>query len=96
MGVTQMKCYEAGASQPTLDVIRKLSQVLRMSADELLLGKAERGPDEDLRSQFEAISRFDDDEKGVVMSVLEGLLPTYEARRWSAGMAAAAAKESAR
>src|SRR5271166_4114072 len=94
LGITQMKRYEAGASQPTLDVIRKLSQVLRVSADELLFGKAERGPDEDLRLQFEAISRFSDDEKKVVRSVLEGLLLTHEARRWSAGMAAA--KESTR
>lgn len=95
LGITQMKRYEAGASQPTLDVIRKLSQVLRVSADELLFGKAERGPDEDLRLQFEAIARFDDDEKKVVRSVLEGLLLTHEARRWSAGMAAAA-KENTR
>jgi hypothetical protein len=59
-----MKRYEAGASQPTLDVIRKLSQALRVSADERLFGKAQRGPDEDLRLQFEAISRFNDDKKG--------------------------------
>ena len=92
LGITQMKRYEAGASQPTLEVIRKLSQALRVSADELLFGKAQRGPDEDLRLQFEAISRFNDDEKKVVRSVLEGLLLTHEVRRWSAG--AAAAKEN--
>jgi transcriptional regulator with XRE-family HTH domain len=85
LGITQMKRYEAGASQPTLDVIRKLAQALRVSADELLFGKAERGPDEDLRLQFEAISRFTEEEKKVVRSVLEGLLLTHEARRWSAG-----------
>jgi len=88
LGITQMKRYEAGTSQPTLDVIRKLSQVLRVSSDELLFGRAERGPDEDLRLQFEAISRFNDEEKKVVRSVLEGLLLTHEARRWSAGTAA--------
>ena len=94
LGITQMKRYEAGASQPTLEVIRKLSQVLRVSADELLFGKAQRGPDEDLRLQFEAVSRLNDDEKNVVRSVLEGLLLTHEVRRWSAGTAAA--KENTR
>ncbi len=93
LGITQMKRYEAGASQPTLEVIRKLSQQLRVSADELLFGKAQRGPDEDLRLQFEAISRFNDDEKKVVRSVLEGLLLTHEVRRWSAS---APAKENTR
>ena len=85
LGITQMKRYEAGTSQPTLDVIRRLSQALRVSADELLFGKTERGPDEDLRLQFEAISRFNEDEKKVVRSVLEGLLLTHEVRKWSAG-----------
>jgi transcriptional regulator with XRE-family HTH domain len=96
LGITQMKRYEAGTSQPTLEVIRKLSQALRVSADELLFGKTERGPDEDLRLQFEAISRFNDEEKKVVKSVLEGLLLTHEARRWSAGMPPAASKENTR
>jgi transcriptional regulator with XRE-family HTH domain len=96
LGITQMKRYEAGTSQPTLDVIRKLSQALRVSADELLFGKAERGPDEDLRLQFEAISRFNEEEKKVVRSVLEGLLLTHEARRWSPGAASAASKGNTR
>ena len=89
LGITQMKRYKAGGSQPTLDVIRKLSQALRVSADELLFGKAQRGPDQDLRLQFEAISRFNDDEKKVLRSVLQGLLLTHEVRRCSAGTAAA-------
>ena len=83
MGITQMKRYEAGSSQPTLEVIRKLSQALRVSADELLFGTTERGPDEDLRLQFEAVSRFYDEEKKVVRSVLEACILTHEARRWS-------------
>ena len=93
LGISQMKRYEAGASQPTLEVIRRLSQTLRVSADELLFGKAQRGPDEDLRLQFEAISRFNGEEKKVVRSVLEGLLLTHEVRRCSAG---SAAKENTR
>ena len=93
LGITQMKRYEAGTSQPTLEVIRRLSQALRVSADELLFGKTGRGPDEELRLQFEAISRFDEEEKKVVRSVLEGLLLTHEARRWSSN---APSKENAR
>lgn len=96
LGITQMKRYEAGTSQPTLEVIRKLSQALRVSADELLFGKAERGPDEDLRLQFEAISRFNEEEKKVVRSVLEGLLLTHEARRWSNGSTTSATEENLR
>ena len=82
MHVVQLRRYEAGTSQPTLDVIRKLSTALQVSADMLLFGKDERGPDDDLRLQFEAVSRFDEEEKRVVRSLLEGMILKHEARRW--------------
>ena len=83
MHVVQLRRYEAGTSQPTLDVIRKLSTALQVSADMLLFGKDQRGPDDDLRLQFEAVSRFDAEEKNVVRSLLEGMILKHEARRWS-------------
>jgi transcriptional regulator with XRE-family HTH domain len=82
MHVVQLRRYEAGTSQPTLDVIRKLSTALQVSADMLLFGKDQRGPDDDLRLQFEAVSRFDEEEKRVVRSLLEGMILKHEARRW--------------
>lgn len=82
MHVVQLRRYEAGTSQPTLDVIRKLSTALQVSADMLLFGKDQRGPDDDLRLQFEAVSGFDEEEKHVVRSLLEGMILKHEARRW--------------
>ena len=82
-GISQLKRYESGASQPTLDVIKRLAQALRVSSDYLLFGKDERGPDDDLRLQFEAVSRFSSEEKKVVKSLLEGMILKHEAKRWS-------------
>jgi transcriptional regulator with XRE-family HTH domain len=79
--VTQLRRYEAGTSQPTLDVLRKLAVALSVSADLLLFDRDERGPDDDLRFQFEALSRLDPEDKAVVKSVLEGLLLKHEAKR---------------
>lgn len=79
--VTQLRRYEAGTSQPTLDVLRKLAVTLRVSADLLLFDEDERGPDDDLRMQFEALSQLDPEEKDVVRSVLEGLLLKNQAKR---------------
>ena len=79
--VTQLRRYEAGTSQPTLDVLRKLAVTLSVSADLLLFDQDERGPDDDLRLQFEAVSQLGEDEKEVVRSVLEGLLLKSQAKR---------------
>ncbi len=49
-----------------------------------LTPKNERGPDDDLRLQFEATQRLTDEEKTTVKRVLEGLLLAHEAKRWAA------------
>src|SRR5215469_13131965 len=59
MHISQIRRYESGQSQPTLDAIRKLARALTVSADMLLFGQDERGPADDLRLQFEAASRLD-------------------------------------
>ena len=81
--VIQVRRYESGASQPTLDVIRRLAVALQVSADVLIFGVDERGPDGDLRLQFEAISKFAPDEKKVIKALLEGMILKHEAKRWS-------------
>jgi transcriptional regulator with XRE-family HTH domain len=82
--LTQIQRYESGAVQPTLDVIRRLAIALSVSADLLVFDKDERGPDDDLRLQFEAVSRMSQDEKKIIKALLEGMILKHEAQRWSA------------
>jgi hypothetical protein len=70
---------------PPLDVIRSLVVALDASSDRLLFAKDERGPDEDLKLQFEAVSKFDPEAKKVVQQVQDSMILKQEARRWSAG-----------
>jgi len=83
MHISQIRRYEGGQSQPTLDAIRKLAIALSVSADMLLFETDERGPDEELKLQFEAVCRLDPEEKKVIRSVIESILLRHEARRWS-------------
>ncbi len=81
--VTQLRRYEAGKSQPTLDVLRKLARSLGVSADTLVFDTDERGPSDDLKLQFEAAQRLDPDERNTVKELIEGMLLKHEARRWA-------------
>jgi len=81
--VVQLRRYEGGKSQPTLDVIRKLATALHITANELIFDEYERGPDADLRLQFEAISKFNMEEKQIIKALLEGMILKHEAKRWS-------------
>ena len=77
----QLKRYEAGSSQPTLDVIRNLAVALGTTSDQMLFDKEERGPDDDLRLQFEAVSRFDAEDRKTARALLDGLILRHEAKR---------------
>jgi len=50
----------------------------------LFFEKDERGPDEELRVQFESVSQLDPEEKKVIRSVIESIILRHEGRRWSA------------
>jgi transcriptional regulator with XRE-family HTH domain len=81
--VSQVRRYEAGDSQPNLEALRNLALALSVSTDALVFDEAERGPDDDLRLQFEATSRLDDEGKTLVKALLEAVLLRQEARRWT-------------
>jgi transcriptional regulator with XRE-family HTH domain len=96
--VNQIKRYEAGSAQPSLEGLKKIAKAFSVSTDWLLFEDAERGPDEDLRLQFEAMNQLSPDEKAVARAVLEGLLLKHVAHKWSApGLAerAQAARQAA-
>jgi transcriptional regulator with XRE-family HTH domain len=81
--VTMIRRYEANETQPTLDVIRKLAIALGVSADTLVFDAKERGPDDDLRLQFEALSQFTPEEKAIVRVLLESLILKHDANRFA-------------
>lgn len=79
--VTQLRRYEAGTNQPTLDVLRALAIALSVSTDALVFDTDERGPSDDLRLTFEATQRLDPDERTTVRQLIEAILLRHEARR---------------
>jgi transcriptional regulator with XRE-family HTH domain len=56
--VSQVRRYEGGNSTPTLDALKRIAIALSVSSDQLLFDEHERGPDDDLRLQFEATIRL--------------------------------------
>jgi len=51
----------------------------------LLFDSEERGPDEELRYQFEAIRHFDPEDRKVAKAVIDGLILKSQAKRLAAG-----------
>ncbi|VAW78456.1 hypothetical protein MNBD_GAMMA13-2172 [hydrothermal vent metagenome] len=81
MHVNQIKKYEAGTAQPTLGAMIKLAQTLHVSLDALVFEEGDRGPDDDLRLQFEAISRMSDEDKKIIKALLDGMIIKHQTQQ---------------
>ncbi|WP_075186740.1 helix-turn-helix domain-containing protein [Teredinibacter haidensis] len=79
--VNQIKRYEAGTAQPTLDTLVRLAKELHTTLDDLVFGEDHRSPEDDLKLQFEALSQFDENERMVVKKLLESLILKHNAKR---------------
>ncbi|NIH15845.1 helix-turn-helix transcriptional regulator [Serratia symbiotica] len=74
VAVLQIRRYEGGNSEPTLDVIRRLAIALGVSADMLVFDEQERSPVGQLRYQFETISRMPQHEQDVIRELLDAMI----------------------
>jgi len=81
--VQQIKRYETRTAQPSVEALIKLAKTLGVSTDTLLFDPAERGPSDDLRLQFEALSQFSTEEKKIAKAVIEGLILKHHAQRFA-------------
>ena len=48
----------------------------------LVFGVDERGPDKQLKLQFEAMSHLSNNEKKIVKELIDGMIIEYQTRRW--------------
>ncbi|WP_321945895.1 helix-turn-helix transcriptional regulator [Paraburkholderia sp. J10-1] len=79
--VNQVRRYEAGSAQPTLEALTRLAQTLHVSLDELVFEENERGPSDELRLQFEAVSQMPEDERNIIKALLDGMILKHRARQ---------------
>lgn len=81
--VNQIRRYESGSAQPSLEALKKMAKTLNVSIDSIVFDQNERGPDDELRLQFEAVSKFTKKEKEVTKTVLESLILRHDSNRFS-------------
>lgn len=79
--VNQVRRYEAGTAQPTLDALVSLARALHVSLDALVFEEGERGPSEEMRLQFEAITQLPDEDQRAVRAILDGMIVKHQAKR---------------
>lgn len=80
--VTQVRRYEAGEAQPSLDAIKKVALAFHVSADWLIFEAEEREPKDNLKLKFEAVAQLNDEEKHVVITLIDSMLLKHQTRQF--------------
>jgi transcriptional regulator with XRE-family HTH domain len=80
---SQIHRYESGSSEPSMDALRRLALALGVTTDQLVFEEGEREVADELRLQFEAISRFDPEDRKAARAFLDVLILKHEAKRWA-------------
>lgn len=79
--LTQVRRYESGEAQPSLEILKRIAVTFSVSADWLIFEDGEREPQDELKLKFEAIKQMDEEELKSVTSVLDALILKHQARR---------------
>jgi len=56
--VNQIRRYEAGTAQPSLEALKKIALAISVTIDSLVFENSERGPNDEFKLQFEAVCQF--------------------------------------
>lgn len=79
--VNQIRRYEAGTAQPTLEALIRLAKALHVSLDYLVFDTNDRGPDDELRLQFEAVRQLPPEDRQVIKAVLDGMIVKHRTKQ---------------
>lgn len=93
--MTQIQRFEKGDTQPTVDVIRRRALALTVSSDALIFDPNERGLDDELKLQFEAVRQLPPEDRQVIKLDYGGVIVKHRTKQLVARRANTAVKEEA-
>jgi transcriptional regulator with XRE-family HTH domain len=79
--VNQIRRYEAGTAQPTLDALIRLAKALHVSLDCLVFDTEDRGPDDELKLQFEAVRQLPPEDRQAIKAILDGMIVKHRTKQ---------------
>ena len=80
--ITQVKRYESGETQPSLDILKKIATAFNVTTDWLIFEDGEREPKDELKLKFEAITQMDSAERQAVDALLDAMILKHQAKQF--------------
>jgi transcriptional regulator with XRE-family HTH domain len=79
--ITQVKRYEAGQAQPSIEILKKIATAFHITADWLIFEEGERDLPNNLQLKFEAVSQMGDEDQRAIQSLIDGMILKHTANQ---------------
>ncbi|MNG28340.1 transcriptional repressor DicA [compost metagenome] len=80
--ITQVKRYESGEAQPSLEILKKVATAFNVTTDWLVFEQGEREPQDELKLKFEAVAQMDEDERRSILALLDAMILKHQTKRF--------------
>lgn len=84
MHITQVKRYEAGQAQPSIEILKKIATAFHVTADWLIFEEGERDLPNGLQMKFEAVSQMSEEDQRTIQSLIDGMILKHTASQLTA------------
>ena len=81
MHITQVKRYEAGQAQPSIEILKKIATAFNVTTDWLIFEAGERELPDSLQLKFEAVSQMSEDDQQAIQSLIDGMILKHTANQ---------------
>ncbi|MCT4938883.1 helix-turn-helix domain-containing protein [Pseudomonas aeruginosa] len=80
--ITQVKRYESGEAQPSLEILKKVATAFNVTTDWLVFEQGEREPQDELKLKFEAVAQMDEEERRSILALLDAMILKHQTKRF--------------
>ena len=82
--ITQVKRYESGTTQPSVELLKKIATAFNVTTDFLIFEEGERDLPNELQLKFEAVSQMSSEDQRTIQSLIDGMILKHTANQLSA------------
>lgn len=77
--ITQVKRYEAGQAQPSIELLKKIATAFNVTTDWMIFEDGERDLPKGLQLKFEAVSQMSAEDQRTIQSLIDGMILKHTA-----------------
>ncbi len=85
MHITQVKRYEAGQAQPSVEILKKIATAFHVTTDWLVFEEGERDLPNDLQLKFEAVTQMSAEDQKAIQALIDGMILKHTASQLAVG-----------